>query len=276
MKHFWLESSLSLSGRKADFYSGARKILSPVKLVYDGPLFAGFKLTSSDITLADSGFTNNKLQMLRKNYYLAPSVVAAKKLWKERVEKNKYGSVGVSCYGHYVKGDVGGHTPRGSKFGPCIQAICLTYNKRRTTVDVFYRTTELFKKFPADLVFLRDVLLAEFDFKRAPIERVNFHFANVTCHPMYWITLVPHLENPVAELEKIRKRDSFFWKWIVKWSARYICDEYSNGIQKFAQALRVGTIAHRDIEKNTLKQLQAYLRKNHPGKNDIEEEEDDD
>jgi hypothetical protein len=221
--------------------------------------------TVGDLTLKDCGFTNSKLQMLRKNYFLAPSVKAAQELWRERVKKDKYGSVGVSCYGHYVKGDVKGATPRGSKFGPCIQSVVITYHKKATTIDVSYRTTELFKKFPADLVFLRDILLAQFDFKRAPIRVINFHFANVTCHPMYFITLVPHLADPIAELEKIRKHDKFFWKWVVKWSARYVCPEYANGIQKFAQAMRVSTIAKRDIGQASIRTLQAYLRKNHPG-----------
>lgn len=272
MKQFWIDSSLALSAKTADFYSGARKILSPVTLTYKGDPF----LAKYNLTIRDSGFTQSKMSMLKKNYYLEESIIAAKKLWKERVARDKYGSVGFSCYAHYVKGDVGGHTPRGSKFGPCIQAVTLTYNKRKTTVDVFYRTTELFKKFPADLVFLRDVLLAEFDFKKAPIERVNFHFANVTCHPMYWITLVPHLDDPIKELEKIRRLDKFFWQWIIKWSARYTCDEYSNGIQKFSQALRVGTMAKELIGKSTMKKLQAYFRKHHPKKlTDIEEDEDD-
>jgi len=274
MRSFWIEASLSLSAKEADFYSGARKILSPVRLVCKESWAKPGEVHKGDITMADCGFTKSKMSMLRKNYYLAPSVEAAKGLWKERIAKDKYGSVGISCYGHYVKGDVGGHTPRGSKFGPCIQAVTLTYNKRATTVDVFYRTTELFKKFPADLVFLRDVLLSEFDFKRAPIKQVNFHFANVTCHPMYWITLVPHLEDPVAELEKIRKKDKFFWAWAIKWSARYICPEYSRGIQKFAQALRVRDIALRDIDAKKLKKLQKYFRDNHPGhRNDYEGEE---
>ena len=138
MKKFWINSSLELSALEADFYSGARKIHRPIILSY---------LPSDDIAslhISDCGFTSSKMSMLRKNYFLKPSVDAAKKLWDERVARDKYGSVGVSCYGHYIKGDVGGHTPRGSKFGPCIQAVTFTYNKKKTVVDVFYRTTELF------------------------------------------------------------------------------------------------------------------------------------
>ena len=82
---------------------------------------------------------------------------------------------------------------------------------------------------------------------------------------MYFITLVPHLVDPIAELERIKKKDQFFYNWVIKWSARYICKEYSRGIQKFAQALRVRDIALRDIEPKKLKQLQKYFKANHPG-----------
>jgi hypothetical protein len=260
MKQFWIDSCLKLSATEADLYSGARKILRPIRLTYE------LRGSHDFLTMEDCGFTKSKMSMLVKNYYLKESIVAARKLWNERIEKDKYGSVGFSCYAHYVKGDVKGATPRGSKFGPCIQSVVLTYNKRKTQVDVFYRTTELLKKFPADLVFLRDVLLSEFNFQKAPIESITFHFANVTVHPMYWITLVPHLKDPIAELERIKKKDPFFHRWVVKWSARYVCNEYSNGIQKFAQALRVGLMAKKYIDKKKMKDLQKYLRKNFPKK----------
>lgn len=271
LKQFWLDASAKLSAKEADFYSGARKIHTAVKLQYIWD-----PKTVGDLTMADCGFTSAKMSMLVKNYYLKESIVAARKLWNERIEKDKYGSVGFSCYAHYVKGDVKGATPRGSKFGPCLQSVILTYNKKRTTVDVIYRTTELYKKFPADLVFLRDVLLAEFNFSKAPIEKVNFYFANVTSHPMYWITLVPHLSDPIAELERSKTRDRHFWLWRIKWSARYVCNEYSNGIQKFAQALRVGLMAKKYIDKAKMKALQKYLRANYPKKGMKDEEDVDD
>jgi hypothetical protein len=270
MKQFWIDSCLKLCRTEADFYSGARKILRPVRLIYEDDML-GEMFT---IKIEDSGFTKNKMGMLKKNYYLEASIVAARELWNERIKKDKYGSVGVSCYGHYVKGDVKGATPRGSKFGPCIQAFTLTYNKRKTSVDVFYRTTELLKKFPADLVFLRDVLLAEFSFDKAPIESITFHFANVTVHPMYWITLVPHLSDPIADLIALKKKDPFFHNWVVKWTARYVCDEYSNGIQKFAQAMRVSIMAKRNIDKTKMKALQKYLRANFPKKGKLDDDED--
>lgn len=271
MRDFWLDISAKLAIQKADLFVGARKVVQAVRFDYIWD-----EKTVDKLRMEDAAFTKSKMSMLVRNYFLAPSIEAAQMLWKERLKKRKYGSVGFSCYAHFIKGDVGGHTKMGSKFGPCIQAVTLTYHKRRTTVDVYYRSVELFKKFPADLVFIRDVLLREFDFREAPIERIRFYCANVSVHSMYWVTLVPSLDDPIAALEKIRKADKYFWMWVVKWTARYLCPEYFRGIEKHMQSMRTCNAARRDIQPKKIKVLQAYVRKNHPKKNPAEEEEDDD
>lgn len=276
MKDEWLEQCLLLSRTKADFYSGARKIIRNVHFTIEKP--------SDDLTLADCGFTKSKQSMLVRNYLNEESRDAGLKLWRRRVEQAKYGSVGVSTYNHFVKG--GGHRSlfaemhekrrakeegreykigRASVMGPCIQSFVLTLlNDKSVAVDVFYRTTELFKKFPADLVFLRDVLLPPFKLGDR-LREINFHFANVTCHPMYFVTIIPLLDDPIEALEKLRKKDQYFFNWIVKWTARYVCDEHHRGIAKFAQAMRTCNDARRRIPRATMKPLQKYLRANHPG-----------
>lgn len=270
MKKFWLDISEKLALQKADLFVGARKVVQAVRFDYEWD-----EKTVGDLKMEDAGFTKSKMSMLVRNYYLEPSIKAAVMLWKERLKKKKYGSVGFSCYAHFVKGDVGGHTKMGSKFGPCIQAVTLTYHKKRTVVDVYYRSTELFKKFPADLVFIRDVLLTSFSFREAPIERIRFYCANVSVHSMYAVTLFPPMKDPIAWLERIRRKDKYFWLWCVKWSARYLCPEHCNGIQKFMQAMRTCNIANRDIDKKKLRELRVYLRKHFPKKSKTTEKEDD-
>lgn len=270
MKKFWLEISEKLALSEADLWMGARKVRQAVRFDY-----VWDPKTVGDLKMEDAGFTKSKMSMLIRNYYLEPSVKAAVMLWKERLVKKKYGSVGLSCYAHFVKGDVGNHTKMGSKFGPCIQSLVLTYYKKQTTVDVYYRSTELFKKFPADLVFIRDVLLPKFNFKEAPIDKIRFYCTGVSVHSMYAVTLFPNMKDPIEFLEKVRKKDPHFFKWCVQWSARYLCPEYCNGIQKFMQAMRTCKIANRDIDKKKLRLLQKYLRKHHPKKDTATEENDD-
>ncbi len=269
MKQFWLDISEKLALQKADLFVGARKVVQAVRFDYEWD-----EETVHDLKMEDAGFTTSKMSMLIRNYQHVESIKVAKMLWNERLKKGKYGSVGFTCYAHFVKGDVGNHTKMGSKFGPCIQSVVLTYYKKQTTVDVYYRSTELFKKFPADLVFIRDVLLPQFNFKQAPIDRIRFYATGVSVHSMYAVTLFPSMKDPIAWLERVRKKDKYFWTWIIKWSARYLCPEYCNGIQKFMQAMRTCNIANRDIDKRKLRTLQAYLRKHLPKKDSAKEEED--
>lgn len=266
MKESWIKHALDCAATKADFYSGCRKILRTRVMK--------FKL-NGDLDIEDSGYTKSKLSMLRRGYLHVESRNVAKQLWERRLEQDKYGSVGFTTYNHFIKNDPNKKSKRASVMGPCIQSITLTLlNDRKVAVDAFYRTTEIFKKFPADLVFIRDELLEGFNVNAS---HITCYFANVTAHPMYFITMVPLIRDPIAELDTIKKADKYFYDWCVKWSARYICKEYSRGIDKFAQALRVRKDAFERIDKHKLKELQQYLKKNHPGyRNDYKDPTDGD
>ena len=260
MLNDWLNSAAHLSIQPASLYSGARKIIRRQVVTFTD--------IQDDLMLADCGYTKNKMRMLEKNYIHEESVSVAVELWKRRVSQNKYGSVGFTTYGHFVKGGAvnAKRSIRASVMGPCIQSVTLTLlNQRRTVVDVFYRSTEYYKKFPADLVFLRDRLLTRFDFSGAPIVEINFYFANVTCHPMYYITLLPLYDNPVEIMKQLREKDEYFWKWVVKWTSRYLCEEHMRGIQKFSQAMSVRRDSLARIAPKDLARIQNYVRKNHPG-----------
>lgn len=254
----WVNECLKIACTPATFYSGARKIIRPH--------FITFTSLDDSLRLSDAGYTKSKLTMLIKNYLHVESQQVAVELWQKRRGQAKYGSVGFTCYNHFKKGDVSGATPRGSVFGPCLQSVVITWiDKTHYSLDVYWRTTEFFKKFAPDLVFLRDILVKPFDFKGMNLKELNCHFANLTSHSMYICTVFPHLADPVKSLENIKRKDKFFATWSIKWTARYLCKEYEHGIKKFAQALRVQKDVLERLDKNTLKNLQKYLRKNHPG-----------
>jgi hypothetical protein len=265
----WVRQCNVAAHHKADFFSGCRKIVRNYHMT--------FPTLDQSLQIEHAGYTKNKMSQLTKNYLHTESQKVATMLWDKRRDQAKYGSVTFTTFAHFVKGDVAGATPRGSVFGPCILAVSITLvNPKTYAVDVFYRTTELMKKFPADLVFIRDTLLAPFNFKGLAFDGMNCHFANVTSHPMYWVTLVPHMDDPIRELERLKQKDKFYWQWVVKWTARYMCKEFEHGIQKFAQSLRVQVDAQKRIDKQTSKTLQAYLRKNHPGFKSTRFNDDDD
>lgn len=271
MKDEWIDLCLELSEHPADFYSGARKIIRARSFT--------FERIEDDLQLADAGYTKSKMMMLRKNYLHQESRDVAIQLWERRLGQRKYGSVSFTCFAHFVKGGSvdAKRSKRASVFGPCIQSVSLTYlNDHTCAVDIFYRTTELLKKFPADLVFIRDELLAPFDFTKCPLRSITFHFANITVHPMYFVTLIPSLDDPIKDLERIRGKDPYFFNWVIKWTARYLVPKYHRGIQKFSQAMRVHKDATERIPKSTLKRLIPYLEEHHPGyRNEYEPPEED-
>lgn len=255
MKDEWVESCLSLA-HVPGFYSGARKIIRGQSLVFND--------FSNDLHIKDCGFTQSKLTALRRLYLHQESVDAAVTQWERCLSRKKYSSASFHCYNHYLKSDPTKKSKRASVMGPCIQAVSLTLlNDKSVAVDAFYRTTELFKKFPADLIFIRDTLLPQF--RIDTLREVRFHFANITCHPMYFVTLIPHLSNPIKHLKELKKTDQRFFEWTVKWTARYVCKEYGRGIEKFSQALRVRKDALERIPERVMPKLQQYLRDNHPG-----------
>ncbi len=251
----WLEYCFGFAGEPADLYSGCRKILRGRVMI--------FNELDQSLGLADCGFTKHKMRYLVRAYLHEESQRVAVDLWGRRRIQDKYGSVGVTCYNHFIKAEK--TSKRASVMGPCIQSVTVTYlNKREYALDMFYRTTEVLKKFPADLVFLRDVLLPPFDFTGMKMTEARCHFANVTLHPMYFATVLPLIPDSVAALERLKARDLYFHNWVVKWTARYVCDEFHRGIAKFAQALRVQKDMRDRLDPLTLGELQAYIRANHP------------
>lgn len=234
------------------FWSGCRRIFRYVTFKW---------ATLPEIRLEDFGYTKSKLNQLRKHYINVESLEIAQRLWIGRRERDKYGSVSFTTYNHYVKSEK--KSPRGSVMGPCIQAVVITYLARKTyDVAIYYRTSELFKKFPADLALLRE-MLSGFDFEGLTCKGYTFQFVNLTLHPMYFPTVLQTAPNRILALKALDGYDSKFHEWVIKWLARYLIPKYEHGIQKFAQAMRTGDHAKSIFAKE--KTLLAYLEKNHPG-----------
>src|SRR5262249_19548600 len=110
--------------------------------------------------------------------------------------------------------------------------LCVTVT-RPSMANVTWRSTEIFKKFPADLVFLRDSLLVPF----GRVETVTCEIVNATVHPLYFANLIPHLADPVTEMEKVRRRDERFWRLAIRQAKDLLCGGTANA--NFAQAHRV-------------------------------------
>lgn len=258
MKQEWIDYCLSFASEPADLWSrSSRKVLRQRKLI--------FPRWNQSLQLADVGFTSKKLRDLERHYLHVESRDVAVDLWDRQRDKGKYGSVALTTFNHYIKGGSSvkmveeNKSKFGSMMGPCIQSVIITWlEKDKVAIDVPFRSTELFKKFAADLVFLRDVLLAPFDFSGMKI-RVTCYLANVTLHPGYWVTVLSHLDDPLTEMNEIKANDPFFHRQLVKHTAEYIVPGRGGSIANHAQSQRVKAHALREISAPKLRKLQEYV-----------------
>jgi hypothetical protein len=158
-------------------------------------------------------------------------------------------TVAFHCFGHYSK-----LAGKDGEQGPCLNSVTVTsLPNGRVAVNVAYRSTEVIKKFPADLVFLRDVLLKPF----GCIDSVTFDIVNVTVHPLYFLVLAAHLEDPVSELQELRQKDDRFHGALKRTTKDLLCGGTTNA--NFAAAQRVKRFALERIDPKTLKELKAYV-----------------
>lgn len=118
-----------------------------------------------------------------------------------------------------------------------------------------YRTTEIFKKFGADLLLLRDHILPGFD----PDGTLHFFFANATYHPMYWVVAAPYRDDVVQSLVDLKDKDYSIYKGVLRWTNRFL--ENDESLAKFKQGQRVAKHFHRLMDPAELKRLNKYVRK---------------
>jgi hypothetical protein len=247
LKSEWLDHCLRLARRHSYIYAASRrKIVRDQRITFDG-------LWDNSLNVDDLGYTDMKMSQLTKLYLHEESRAAALELWqrreRNRKRKNKFQSVVFHCHAHESKtAGISG------KQGPCLSSVTVTHIwSGRVEVNAFWRSTEIFKKFPGDLVFLRDVLLKPF----GRVSSVTCHIANVTVHPLYFLNLVPQLDDPLGKLQEIEKSDPDFHQRIVNETFDQVCGGISNA--NFQSSQRVKKFALAKIDPKTLKDLKAYL-----------------
>lgn len=221
------------------------------------------KLTKPDLDLGMLGYAKKKENLLTQYYYNEESVAMALHQLESRRKKGSYGSCGVTCYNHFSKKERPLH-------GPCIQSVVFTYTPdKKTHVNLFYRSTEACKKFGADLIWLNNIMLPKFK----PNGRIDFHFSNLTLHPMYWVVIAPYIKDPIAHLNKIKKLDFTIWKGIVRWSYRYVTNQES--LMKFKQGQRVAKAFKRLTPPVVYKDLTKYFTTHYNSIKKVKEQDDD-
>ena len=258
MREAWLRWVVDLScAQDRMFWSGARKVMNERKFQVD--------TLDDTIGITELGFTKVKLTGLHTKYFHAESFGAACYLHEHNVRRRKYSSASFHCYNHYLKSTYETRSSAGSVMGPCIQSVVLTLrpHERRTCVDIFYRTTEALKKFPADLIWLQQRVFPGIPGQdKFPLIGVTCHFVNVTIHPMYISVLLAMSQDPIATLTLIRDRDPALWRHAGVWLSRYLIGgAASRSIESFAQSQRTANAAIEALEGKPLRDITNYLFK---------------
>lgn len=240
----WVDNCLELDLQRPNFILSNRRIFTSRKLTFRFPC---------TIRLDDCGYTAKKINDLTKSYYHDESFLGALELWKSRGDKP--GSVSFSTMVETQKRHVGS-SRIASKIGPCLGVISVSrWPDGRLVVDGFWRSTELYKKFPADLIWL-DKLLKPFGIPDGSL--MNCYFANITLNAMYNAQLLVHLDNPVAHLKHLAKIDPQYHRNVCRNLRYYLIDD--NGIKNFAQALRVRDFVKESIKPSVARHLVSYLQ----------------
>lgn len=196
LKDYWLSLIKELAlGPVPPGNASGLKYFENIEFKIPGEVWKeGFSISLEDLGYSGSG---NKISQLTRNYYNPESVKSAREKLGIRVaKKSNYTSVMISMVGE--KKD-----PRSQ--GHCMSSMVITHNpknllrgkKMSVAIDIFYRSTEIIRKFGADLIFLSTKVIPESlppSLSLEDITEVRFHFSNVYFSPTFYPLLIPLLD----------------------------------------------------------------------------------
>lgn len=243
----WVAAAIEFARTPSSVYASDRKIHVGRTVEFNG--------IDPALTVEHAGYTPKKMQDLTRLYLHEESRASAERQWRVR-RRGKTTSVGFHTYNHLVKADR--RHGVGSVMGPCMQSVVVSWVKGRAAVDVHYRSVEFFRAFAADLVFLRDVLLAPFYLNR-PL--VRCHFANVTCHPRDFPIVLCNVYDPLAEMMALKRADRRFHDRVVRWLASYVCEEHGRSIANYDRGKRGRDAVLRMLASDDADDLRDYCRR---------------
>lgn len=156
--------------------------------------------TLDKIDLEDFGYLSvkQKLETLRDGYLNEGSINRA----KERLDELIKGSINISLINKEKKYTKQDH---------CMVAMVIFKKRNKYEVTVFYRATEFCKKFLADLVLLREILV---DYLCIIDYKLVFFITKLIISPSY--LYIPLLQMDQVHLKKILRDFAGYKNWIDK------------------------------------------------------------
>lgn len=214
--------------------------------------------------LEDLGYskTGTKMTQLTRDYMNWGEIEAAKKAFWERKDQSVT-SWAISTIGA-AKRNAQGH---------CIRNMFVNYHHPKVSVGeegtlvvhLHYRTTELLRKFGADLVFIRNVLIPEVlagnPWKDEPDE-VYIHFANCFFSALF-IPVFYQYKDPIKFLKDLREAqgDTIFYRRCLYRTKTML--EKEPDTYKFASRRNMSEFAHRLISSGKIdkQEVQDFIKR---------------
>lgn len=173
-------------------YAGVRKIVEDFSFELDS-LEQGFEYE-------DLCYTPSKGAQLKRNYWNQESWDAALEKLVSR-EGKEHSSVAVRL-------QAAEKDSRSQGF--CMQNLVITRTRKKTSVDIFYRSTEVIQKFAADLMFFAQELPPVLEAHGIKPDVYRFKFANLYVSAMFAPIYIRFEEDPADFLRKLQRTDPRF------------------------------------------------------------------
>ncbi len=183
-------------------YNGARGIVRNM-------LWSPGKIPEVDLTAIGYARPNTKLKALQRMYFNPVEAERMKALLAKR-DGQAFSALCMSMRGGEKDSRSMGH---------CINAIAFTIGDD-IRATVMYRSTELIKKFAADLAFIPWV----FEQLEVKVDHVDFFFANAYLSGVFFPTLFRY-HDPIEFLEMLRKKDQFLFVVATRFLRRIVKTE---------------------------------------------------
>jgi len=244
--------------RPAVAYAQERKFVEHAQLIIPGNVWKnGVSHTLPQLGYSEDG---SKRKQLTRDYVNMESIEKAKEIFKARDSKS-IASVGIST--------IGGEK-RSSSQGHCIRSIVVNYfspsvtpdKKPRLTIDIEYRTTELLRKFGADLIFFYDtyipMILKDNPWGIKYPDEVRLYFPTCFFSALF-IPVFFQFRDPVEFLEQAEKYcDKVYYHRLIHRAKTLV--EKSPEDFGFQSRRNMQELAHNTMDEQTLNRLKKFLK----------------
>lgn len=216
LEKYWAGMVQRLCSEPAQGHIQIRKFTFNLSWTVPWDVFkTGVSMDFSDFGYKEGG---SKEEQLTRVYLNDEEIRRTNQKFRERSESETSRSM-QTC----VTARFGNQEKEARSQGYCMQSVTMNWFARPAlqkdplfTLDLHYRTTELCKKFYADLKFLHETVFPKLlkGVKQSPTA-VNFHFVSAYVSTMY-LPVVLRVINPLDFLKSVERFDPKFFKLMLR------------------------------------------------------------